>query len=171
MTTWKRRSCFSTMALRYPPPSLVLCVSHPAPSREIHTHQRLQDTESEGCPNDSKYVTILIVRKVGQWEYFSVCMCVHVHAFSIWGWKNQTSWAEDNGSPLMGGQSKTGCLLQSGFVEGNQSWIFIGRTDVQAETPILWPPDGKNWLIGKDPDAGKDWRWEEEGMTEEEMVG
>ena len=45
--------------------------------------------------------------------------------------------------------------------KGNQSWIFIGRTDAEAATPILWPPDAKNWLIGKDPDAGKDWRWEE----------
>ena len=54
--------------------------------------------------------------------------------------------------------------------KGNQSWIFIGRTDAEAETPILWPPDGKNWLIGKDPDAGKDWR-QEKGMTEDEMVG
>ena len=55
--------------------------------------------------------------------------------------------------------------------KGNESWIFIGRTDAEAEAPILWPPDVKNWLIGKDPDAGKDWRWEEKGMTEEEMVG
>ena len=55
--------------------------------------------------------------------------------------------------------------------KGNQSWIFIGRTDTEAETPILWPPDAKNQLIGKDPDAGKDWRWEEKGMTEDEMVG
>ena len=55
--------------------------------------------------------------------------------------------------------------------KGNQSWIFIGRTDAEAETPILWPPDSKNWLIGKDPDAGKDWRPEEKGMTEDEMVG
>ena len=55
--------------------------------------------------------------------------------------------------------------------KGNQSWIFIGRTDAEAETPILWPPDGKNWLIGKDPDARKDWRQEEKGMTEDEMVG
>ena len=55
--------------------------------------------------------------------------------------------------------------------KGNQSWIFVGRTDAQEETPILWPPDGKNWLIGKDPDAGKDWRWEEKGMTEDEMFG
>ena len=50
--------------------------------------------------------------------------------------------------------------------QGNQSWIFTGRTDTEAEAPILWPPDSKNWLIGKDPDAGKDWRWEEKGMTE-----
>ena len=55
--------------------------------------------------------------------------------------------------------------------KGNQSWIFIGRTDVEAETPILWPPDVKNWLTGKDPDARKDWRWEEKGTTEDEMVG
>ena len=55
--------------------------------------------------------------------------------------------------------------------KGNQSWIFIGRTDVEAETPILWPPDLKNWLTGKDPDAGKDWRQEEKGTTEDEMVG
>ena len=55
--------------------------------------------------------------------------------------------------------------------KGNQSWIFIGRTAAEAETPILWPPDAKNWLIGKDPDAGKDWRQEEKGMTEDQMVG
>ena len=53
----------------------------------------------------------------------------------------------------------------------NQSWIFIGRTDAEAETPTLRPPDAKNWLIGKDPDAGKDWRQEEKGTTEDEMVG
>ena len=55
--------------------------------------------------------------------------------------------------------------------KGNQSWIFFGRTDAEAETPILWPPDGKNWLIWKDPDAGKDWRQEEKGMTEDKMGG
>ena len=54
---------------------------------------------------------------------------------------------------------------------GNQSWIFIGRTDAEAETPIRWPLDMKNWLIGKDPDDGKDWRQEEKGTTEDEMVG
>ena len=55
--------------------------------------------------------------------------------------------------------------------KGNQPWIFIGRTDAEAEAPIFWPPDEKSQLIGKDPDAGKDWRQEEKGTTEDEMVG
>ena len=55
--------------------------------------------------------------------------------------------------------------------KGNQSWIFIGKTDPEAETPILWPSDVKNWLLWKDRDAGKDWRQEEKGMTKDEMVG
>ena len=54
--------------------------------------------------------------------------------------------------------------------EGDQSWVFIGRTDVEAETPILWPPDAESWLIGKDPDVGRDWG-QEKGTTEDEMVG
>ena len=54
--------------------------------------------------------------------------------------------------------------------KGNYSWIFIGKTDAEAETPVIGPPDVKNWLIWKDPDAGKDWRQEEKGMTEDEMV-
>ena len=53
----------------------------------------------------------------------------------------------------------------------DQSWVFIGRTDVEGETPILWPPLRKSWLIGKDPDAGRDWGQEEKGTTEDEMVG
>ena len=59
--------------------------------------------------------------------------------------------------------------IQPVHPKGNQSWIFIGRTDAEAETPVLWPPDIKNWLIGKDPDAGKDCRWEEKGTTEDEI--
>ena len=59
--------------------------------------------------------------------------------------------------------------IQPVHLKGNQSWVFIGRTDAEAETPVLWPPDGKNWLIGKDPDTGKDCRWEKE-MTEDQMV-
>ena len=61
--------------------------------------------------------------------------------------------------------------IQPVHPKGNQSWIFIGRTDAEAGTPILWSPDAMNWLIWKDPDAGKDWRQEEKGKTEDEMVG
>ena len=61
--------------------------------------------------------------------------------------------------------------IQLVYPEGNQSQIYIGMTDVESEIPILWPSDAKNWLIWKDPDAGKDWRREEKGMTEDKMVG
>ena len=61
--------------------------------------------------------------------------------------------------------------IQTVHPKRNQSWMFIERTDVEAETPILWPPGVKNWLFGKDPDAEKDWRQEEKGTTEDEMVG
>ena len=61
--------------------------------------------------------------------------------------------------------------IQPVHPKGSQSWIFIGRTDAEAQTPILWPPDAKNWLTGKDPEAGNDWRQEEKLMAEDEMVG
>ena len=61
--------------------------------------------------------------------------------------------------------------IQPVHPKGDQSWVFIGRTDAEAGTPILWPPDAKSWLTGKDPDAGKDWRQEEKGTTEDKMVG
>ena len=61
--------------------------------------------------------------------------------------------------------------IQSVHPKGNQSWVFTGRTDADAETPIIWPLDVKNWLIGKDPDAGEDWRLKDKGTTEDEMVG
>ena len=61
--------------------------------------------------------------------------------------------------------------IQSVHPKENQYWIFIGKTDAKAETPILWPPEVKNWHIWKDPDAGKDWRQEEKGTTEDDMVG
>ena len=86
-----------------------------------------------------------------------------------WELKNLCFWAvvleKTLESPL---DSKE---IQPVHPKGNQSWVFIGRTDAEAETLILWPPDAKNWLIGKDPDAGKDWRQEEKGTTEDEMVG
>jgi len=98
----------------------------------------------------------------------------------VWMWEldYKESWAPKNWCfrPVVLGKD---CSVESPLdckeikpvnPKGNQSWIFIGRTDAEAETPILWPPDAKNWLIGKDPDAGKDWRWEK-GMTKDEMVG
>ena len=67
-------------------------------------------------------------------------------------------------------ESSLQCKIQRVHPKGNQSWVFIGMTDTEAETPILWSPDVKNWLLGKDPDAGKNWKWEEE-TTEDEMDG
>ena len=61
--------------------------------------------------------------------------------------------------------------IQPVHPKGDQSWVFTGRTDAEAETPVLWPPHAKSWLIGKDPDAGRDWRQEEKGMIEDEMAG
>ena len=86
-----------------------------------------------------------------------------------WAPKNWCFWAVLLEKTL---ESSLDCKeIQPVHPKGNQFWIFIGRTDAEAETPILWPPDVKNWLIGKDPDAGKDWRREEKGMTEDKMVG
>ena len=71
-----------------------------------------------------------------------------------------------------GSWDPTSCKeIQPVHPKGNQSWIFSGRTDAKAETPILWPPHANNWLVWKDPGARKDWRWEEKGITEDEMVG
>ena len=95
----------------------------------------------------------------------------------MWELDSKESWVPNNwcfrtvvlektlDSPLDGKESKPV------NPKGNESWIFIGRTDAEAETPILWPPDVKNWLIEKDPYAGKDWRQEEKGTTKDEMVG
>ena len=86
-----------------------------------------------------------------------------------WAPKNWCFWTvvleKTLGSPL-------DCKeIQPVHPKGDQSWMFIGGTDVEAQTPILWPPDVKSWLIWKDPDAGKDWGQEDKGMTEDEMVG
>ena len=106
---------------------------------------------------------------------------VHLGFFSsqVWMWKSdhKENWAPKNWcfwtvvleNTL---ESPLDCKeLQPVNPKGNQSWIFIGRTDIETETPILWSPDVKNWHIGKDPDAVKDWRQEEKGKTEEEMSG
>ena len=83
-----------------------------------------------------------------------------------------SSWpAIESGSPWLNLSPLEFKEIKPVNPKGNESWIFIGRTDAEAETPILWPPDEKNRLFGKDPDAEKDWRWEEKGTTEDEMVG
>ena len=81
-----------------------------------------------------------------------------INAFKLWCWRRllRVLWTAGD---------------QTSCPKGNQPWILIGRTGAEAEAPILWPPDAQNWLIWKDPDAGKDWRREEKGMTEDEMVG
>ena len=79
-----------------------------------------------------------------------------IDTFELWCWRLE--------SPLACKE------IQPVHPKGDQPWMFIGRTDVEAETPIFWPPDVKSWLIGKDPDAGKDWRQEEKGTTEVEIV-
>ena len=68
-------------------------------------------------------------------------------------------------------ESPLDCKIKRVNLKGNQSWIFTGSTDVEVQAPIFWPPDVKSWLVKKDPDAGKDWRQEEKGTTEDEMVG
>ena len=99
--------------------------------------------------------------------------------FPVWMWEldYEESWVQKNWCFWTVVLEKTlesplDCKeIQPVYPKGNQSWIFIGRTDVEAETPILWPCDAKNWLIGKDPDAGKDWRQVQKGMIEDEMFG
>ena len=87
----------------------------------------------------------------------------------VWALKNWCFWTVVLKKTL---ESPLDCKeIQPVHPKGNQSWIFIGKTDAEAETPILWPPGAKNWLIWKHPDAGKDWSQEEKGMTEDEMVG
>ena len=82
-----------------------------------------------------------------------------IDAFELWCWRRLLK------------VSLTARRSNQSVLKEIQSWIFIGRTDSEAETPILWPADAKNWHLGKDPNAGKDWRWEEKGMTEDEKVG
>ena len=86
-----------------------------------------------------------------------------------WALKNCCFWAVMLEKTL---ESPLDCKeIKAVNTKGNQSWIFIGWTDAEAEAPVLWPPDGKNWFIGKDPDAGQDWGQERKGMIEDETVG
>ena len=83
--------------------------------------------------------------------------CQRIDAFELWRWRRVL---------------RVPCKeIQAVHPKRDPSWVFIGRTDAEAETPVLWPPHGKSWLIGKDPYAGKDWKWEMKGTTEDEMAG
>ena len=107
---------------------------------------------------------------------FSQGVVFQVVIYGCESWTYKESWAQKNWCFWTVVLEKTlesplDCEeIQPVHPKGNQSWIFIARTDVEAETPIFWPPDVKSWLIAKDPDVGKDWRQEEKGMTEDEMV-
>ena len=119
----------------------------------------------------SRKITFLTKARLVKAMVFRVAM------YGCESWTNKEGWVLKNwcfrivvlektlGSPLDCKEIK---LVNP---KGNKSWIFIERTDAEAEAPILWPPDVKSWLTGKDPDAGKDWRQEEKGTTEDEIVG
>ena len=95
---------------------------------------------------------------VWMWELdYKQSWVLRIDAFELWCWRRLESPLDCKEIKLV-------------HPKGNESWIFIGRTDAEAETPILWPPNAKNWPIWKDPGAGKDWRWEEKGMTEDVLA-
>ena len=148
-------------------------------------------TEDGGCSNEIKRCLLLgrkamtnldsNIRK--QTHYFvNKGLSSKSYSFSsshVWMWeldykeswelKNWCFWTVALEKTL---ESPLDCKeIQTVHPKGNQSWIFIGRTDAEAKTPILWLPDAQNWLIGKDPDGGKDWRQEEKRITEDGIVG
>ena len=103
------------------------------------------------------------------WFFQWSCMDVRVTLKESWVPKNWCFWTVVLAKTL---ESPLDCKeIQPVHPKGAQSWVFIGRTDAEAESPILWPPHVKSWLIGKDPDAGRDWGQEEKGRTEDEMAG
>ena len=135
---------------------------------EVVCHSLLQWTTF--CQNSPPHM-------VGELDYMYVWMDVRYSNVWMWELDHRESWALKNWcfgtvvlektleSPLDGEE------IKPVNPKGNQSWIFIGRTDAEVETPILWPPVVKNWLTGKDPDAGKDWSGDGKGTTEDTMVG
>ena len=116
------------------------------------------------CLGEKDYVTETI-----RWGYISTVWMWELDYKESWAQKNWCFWTVVLEKTL---ESPLDCKeIQPVHPKGDQSWVFIGRTDVEAETPILWSPDVKSWLIGKDCDAGNNWRQEEKGTTEDEMVG
>ena len=114
----------------------------------------------------SAFPWCLMMLNIFPCTYWSFVCCM---SFESWAPKNWCFWTVVLEKTL---ESPLDCKeLQLVHSEGDQSWVFIGRTDAKAETPILWPSHAKSWLIGKDSDAGRDWGQEEKGMTEDEMAG
>ena len=118
-------------------------------SRDIYFQMRVRVVRAVVFPVVMYGYESWIIKKAEHWR---------IDAFELWCWRRLESPLDCKG-------------IQPVNPKGNQFWIVIGRTDAEAETPILWPPDVKNWLIWKDPVAGKDWRQEEKGTTKDEMVG
>ena len=121
------------------------------------------------------YLNYLLTRNIQQTRGQKIILWLQLAENLIpsmeWPWTT-----ESNPPPIQDMQKTLESPLDSKEIKtvhpkGNHPWIFIGRTNAEAEAPILWPPDAKSWLNRKDPDAGKDWRQEEKGMTEDEMVG
>ena len=121
----------------------------------------------------------LLLFKLYQFLLYVFLMYGNSSSGHIWMWEldSEESWVPKNWcfwTVLLEKtlESPLDCKeIQPTHPKGDQSWVFIGRTDAEAETPILWPPHVKSWLIGKDPDAGRDWGQEEKGTTEDEMAG
>ena len=142
-------------------------------SQEIKRHLLLERKAMTSLDSILKRRGITLLRKVPESQNYGFS------SSHVWMWEldHKQSWAPKNWclwtvvlkktpeSPLDCKES------QQVHPKGDQSWVFIGRTDIEAEGQILWPPDAKSWLIGKDPDAGEDWRQEEKGVTEDETVG
>ena len=118
---------------------------------------KLMNIESEILPTKVHLVKTIVfpvvMYRCGSW---TIKRAEHwrIDAFELWCWRRLLSPLDCN-------------EIQPIHPKGDQFWVFFGRTDSKAETPILWPPHAKSWLTGKDPDAGKDWRQEEKGMTED----
>ena len=135
----------------------------------------------DACSLEGKYDKHREHLKKQRHHFANKVLSSQSYAFSsshVWMWQldHKESWALKNWCFWTVVLEKTlesplDCKIKPVNPKGNQSWIFIGRINAEADTPILWPPDAKNWLIRKHSDAGKDWRQEGEGTTEDEMVG
>ena len=112
-------------------------------NRDVTLPTKIHLVKAVVCPEVIYGCKSWTIKKAKNWR---------IDAFELWCWRRLLSPLDSN-------------EIQWVHPKGNQSWIFIGRTDAEAETPILWTPGAKNWLVGKDPDAGKDWRQEEKGMS------